>query len=51
MSTSRIDTTDHDQRFKVLIREFLCEFITLFFIFRARSVSDGGLTRRLRFGL
>jgi hypothetical protein len=31
MSTSRIDTTDHDQRFKVLIREFLSEFITLFF--------------------
>jgi hypothetical protein len=31
MSTSRIDTTDHDQRFKVMIREFLSEFLTLFF--------------------
>jgi hypothetical protein len=31
MSTSRIDFTDHDQRFKVLIREFLSEFLSLFF--------------------
>ncbi len=31
MSTGRTETQDHDQRFKVLIREFLCEFITLFF--------------------
>ncbi len=31
MSTGPTETQDHDQRFKVLIREFLCEFITLFF--------------------